>query len=422
MNTFLEPWVKKIPNIAGYEATVTTAIASLLVLLLAIVAYAIARRIIVHLIHKLFSKTKSDLDDILVKRKVFNRLSYLAPSYVVYKLIPAVLDQHPTLALIVSKATAVYFVFVIALVVDSIIDSLMDIYRSFPVSRRIPIKSFGQVAKLLTYFIAIITITSLVIGESPLKLFAGLGAMTAVLMLVFKDPILGFVAGIQLSYNKMVGLGDWVEIPQHNADGDILEIGLTTVKVRNFDNTITTVPTQSLINESFKNWRGMQESKGRRIKRAIYLDVNSISFCDQERITRYSKIDYIADYIETKNQELAEYNAQHIGDEESLVNGRRVTNIGTFRAYVLAYLENHRYINQNLTVLVRQLAPTDSGLPLEIYAFSSEKNWIKYEAIQADIFDHLFAVAREFDLRIFQQPTGSDFNQFAHTKTSQALS
>ena len=409
MNELLTSWVSKIPNISGYEILVTELIASLLVILLAGIAYVVAHRVIVHLIHKFLTKTKSDLDDILVKRKVFHRLAYLAPSYVIYKLMPAVLVEYSSVAALISVATSVYFVFVVAMVIDSIIDTVMDVYRAFPVSRQIPIQSFGQVAKLLTYFFAIITIVSLIIGESPIKLFAGLGAMTAVLMLVFKDPILGFVAGIQLSYNKMVGLGDWVEIPQHNADGDILEIGLTTVKVQNFDNTITTVPTQSLINESFKNWRGMQESGGRRIKRAIYIDVNSIGFCDQERLTRFSKIDYISEYIETKNQELMEHNAKHVANVESPVNGRRFTNIGTFRAYILAYLQNHDQINKELTILVRQLAPTEAGLPLEIYAFSAEKNWIKYEAIQADIFDHLFAVAREFDLRIFQQPTGAEF-------------
>ena len=221
-------------------------------------------------------------------------------------------------------------------------------------------------AKLITYFVAVITIISLVIGESPIKLFAGLGAMTAVLMLIFKDPILGFVAGIQLSYNKMVGIGDWVEIPQHNADGDILEIGLTTVKVQNFDKTITTVPTQSLINESFKNWRGMQESTGRRIKRSIFIDINSIGFCDEERLERYSKIDYISEYIDSKQSEINDYNTKFANAKKSLVNGRRITNVGTFRAYVLAYLQNHPYINKDLTLLVRQLAPTEMGLPLEL--------------------------------------------------------
>jgi len=411
MNKLVAQWVSKIPNIEDHETWVTAAVSCGIVLICAVIAFLFAKRVLVHFIHKLFIRTSSDMDDVLVRRKVFSRLAYLAPSWVIYKLMPMLLVEYPTLASLLETAVSIYFVLIVTLVLDSIINCLMDVYRSFPISRQIPIKSFGQVAKLIIYFIAMITVISFVIGESPLKLFAGLGAMTAVLMLIFKDPILGFVAGIQLSYNQMVGLGDWIEIPQHNADGDILEIGLTTVKVRNFDNTITTVPTQSLINESFKNWRGMQESAGRRIKRSIFIDVNSISFCDEERITRYSKIDYINEYIESKKQELDQYNAEHVNEEESLVNGRRITNVGTFRAYILAYLQNHPQINQDLTVLVRQLSPSDAGLPIEIYAFSTEKNWIKYEAIQADIFDHLFAVAGEFDLSVFQKPSGADFKQ-----------
>ena len=411
MNELIAQWVSKIPNIAGHHGWVSTAIASALVLLLAAIAFVIAKRVFVHLINKLFVKTTSELDDILVSRKVFDRLAYLAPSWVVYKLLPVALPDNPTLVGFLLSAVAIYSVVIVVMVVDSVIDSVMDMYRTVSVSGQKPIQSFAQVAKLLTYFIAIITIVSLVIGESPLKLFAGLGAMTAVLMLVFKDPILGFVAGIQLSYNKMVSIGDWVEIPQHNADGDIMEIGLTTVKVRNFDNTITTVPTQSLIDESFKNWRGMQESGGRRIKRSIFLDINSISFCDDEQLARYSKIDYIKNYLATTRTELEKYNAENSNAQESIANGRRITNIGTFRAYMLAYLQNHPQINQDLTVMVRQLAAGESGLPLEIYAFSSEKNWAKYEVIQADIFDHLFAVAKEFDLRVFQKPSGADFSQ-----------
>ena len=409
MNEYISKWVSKIPNIQGHEDWVSALLLSAAVLLLAFIVFFIAKRVVVHLIHSLFNKTKSDLDDVLVKRRVFRRIAYLAPSWVIYTLMPQALVKYPPLVETIEIIIKVYSVIVIALIIDSIINALMDVYKSFRISRQIPVQSFAQVAKLVTYFVAIITIISLVIGESPLKLFAGLGAMTAVLMLIFKDPILGFVAGIQLSYNRMVGIGDWVEIPQHNADGDILEIGLTTVKVQNFDKTITTVPTQSLINESFKNWRGMQESDGRRIKRCIYVDINTIGFCDQERINRYSKIEHIQDYIESKQAELNEYNSKIENADASLVNGRRITNVGTFRAYILAYLQNHPQINKHLTLLVRQLAPTEMGLPIEIYVFSSEKNWIKYEQIQADIFDHLFAVAKEFDLRIFQRPTGRDF-------------
>ena len=410
MQQFVASWISKIPNISGHENWLTAVILSAGVAVLAILAYLVAKRVVVHLIHSVFTKTQSRLDDVLVSRRVFSKIAYLAPSWVCYKLLPDALHDYSALAAIIETIIMIYFVVVIAMIVDSVINSLIDIYFSFgSKGRRIPIQSFAQVAKLVTYFVAVIVIVSLIIGESPLKLFAGLGAMTAVLMLIFKDPILGFVAGIQLSSNNMVAIGDWVEIPQHNADGDILEIGLTTVKVRNFDNTVTTVPTQSLINESFKNWRGMQESDGRRIKRCIYIDINSISFCDEDRLDRYRKIDYIHEYIESKQSEIGDYNAKFSNADQSKVNGRRITNIGTFRAYVEAYLRNHPQINKKLTLLVRQLASTELGLPIEIYVFSSEKNWIKYEAIQADIFDHLFAVAKEFDLHVYQRPAGQDF-------------
>lgn len=411
MNEFIASWVNKIPNIDGHQSWVTAAIECAFVILLAVIVFVITKRVFVHLIHALFVGTESKLDDVLIRRKVLTQLAYLAPSWVIYSLVPVALQNYPLLVSFILTAIAVYCVIVVTMVVDSVIDSVIEIYRSFSISRKIPIQSFAQVAKLIVYFAAIIITISLVIGQSPLSLFAGLGAMTAVLMLVFKDPVLGFVAGIQLSYNNMVAIGDWVEIPQHKADGDILEIGLTTVKVRNFDNTITTVPTQSLINESFKNWRGMQESGGRRIKRSIFIDITSISFCDEQQLARYSKVDYIKEYLQSTRAELEQYNAEHANAQDSVVNGRRITNVGTFRAYILAYLRNHPKINQQLTVLVRQLAPSETGLPIEIYAFSSEKNWIKYESIQADIFDHLFAVAKEFDLRVFQKPSGADLSQ-----------
>ncbi|MBX2849802.1 MAG: mechanosensitive ion channel family protein [Acidiferrobacterales bacterium] len=419
MQKLLTVWVNKIPTVANHSEPIATGLSVLLILIAALLSYFVMKRVIVYFINKLFSRTKSSIDDVFVKRRVFNRLAYIVPAWLIYKLLPTVLGNYPFLNSVLATLIAIYLVLAITMVVDALINSLLDIYRSFPISRRVPIQSFAQVAKLLVYFVAVITIVSLTLGESPLKLFAGLGAMTAILMLVFKDPILGFVAGVQLSYNKMVGIGDWVEIPQHNADGDILEIGLTTVKVQNFDNTITTVPTQSLINESFKNWRGMQESAGRRIKRAIYIDISSIRFCDQEALDRYAKVDHIKEYIESKKLEVEQHNQQNVVHTDLAINHRRLTNIGTFRAYVVAYLRNHPSINQNLTLLVRQLKPTESGLPLEIYAFSSEKNWIKYEAIQADIFDHLFAIAREFDLIVFQKPSGNDLQRLGLTNKLQ---
>lgn len=411
MNDYLHDWTQQLLGSSDYNPLIANGLTVVVIFFLAIASYFIIKRVLVYSIHKLFDRTETNLDDVLIKRRVFNRIAYIVPAWLLYKLLPGVFVDYPFLSNSISTLLQIYLVLALTMVVDSCINSILDVYQTFSVSKRVPIQSFTQVAKLLVYFFAIIAIVSIVLDESPLKLFAGLGAMTAVLMLVFKDPILGFVAGLQLSYNKMVNLGDWVEIPQHNADGDILEIGLTTVKVRNFDNTITTVPTQSLINESFKNWRGMQESSGRRIKRAIYIDVNSIRFCNNETLARYAKVDYIKDYIESKKQEVDQHNEQTIENKESTVNGRRLTNVGTFRAYIEAYLQNHPHINQNLTVLVRQLATSDAGLPIEIYAFSAEKNWIKYEAIQADIFDHLFAVSKEFDLDIFQKPNGIDLQK-----------
>ncbi len=405
--------IEQLLNTLPFELTNAALIAQItalgIILLSAAIVYFIAKYFVVRSVNTLIDKSTSKLDDILVKRNVFGRIALLAPAIVIYKLTPEALKNNDAISSGVLTLCLIYAVIIAVLIIDTLIDSIIEIYYQSSKNRHLPVKSFAQVCKLITYFFAVILIISFVIGESPLKLFAGLGAMAAVLMLVFKDPILGFVAGIQLSSNKMVGIGDWVEIPQHNADGDILEIGLTTVKVRNFDNTITTVPTQSLINDSFKNWRGMQESGGRRIKRSIHIDINSIQFCDETMLERYSRVKYISDYLQAKQDEVAKHNQEKQLDLSSLANGRRLTNIGTFRAYIEAYLNQHPDIHQGLTLLVRQLEPSNNGLPIQIYVFSREKNWIKYESIQADIFDHLIAVSGEFDLKIFQQPSGNDF-------------
>lgn len=416
MRKTIEQLLKQLP----FELTQTSLIAQMvaiaLVVCIAAIVYAIVKYLVVRSVHKLIGKTSSNIDDILVKRNLFGRIALLAPAVVIYKLTPEALVDYTVISTVILTVCLIYAVAIVVLVIDTLIDCVVEIYYRSSHDRHLPIRSFAQVAKLITYFFAIILVISFVIGESPMKLFAGLGAMAAVLMLVFKDPILGFVAGIQLSSNKMVGIGDWVEIPQHQADGDILEIGLTTVKVRNFDNTITTVPTQSLINDSFKNWRGMQESGGRRIKRSLYIDISSIQFCDEAMLMRYARVQYITDYLQQKQDEINQHNQQEQLNLSSLANGRRLTNVGTFRAYIQAYLAKHPEIHQDLTVLVRQLEPGNTGLPIQVYAFSREKNWIKYESIQADIFDHLIAVAEEFDLRLFQQPSGNDFKAMAQAQ------
>ncbi|MHC5146084.1 MAG: mechanosensitive ion channel family protein, partial [Planctomycetota bacterium] len=280
-------------------------------------------------------------------------------------------------------------------------------------ARRVPIRGFMQVVKIIAFIAGGIIILGMIVKRDPTNILAGFGAMTAVLMLIFKDAILGFVAGIQISANNMVHLGDWIEMPKYGADGDVTDISLTTVKVQNWDKTISTIPAYALISDSFKNWRGMSESAGRRIKRSINIDMNTVKFCNPMMLDKFRRIEHIAEYIDAKQAEIDDYNTEANIDNTELVNGRRMTNVGTFRAYVIAYLKNHPKINRNMTFLVRQLKPTECGLPIEIYVFSSDKVWANYEAIQADIFDHILAVIPEFGLRVFQNPTGSDFSRLA---------
>jgi len=334
-------------------------------------------------------------------------------------LAPVTLAGLDSLITVISNVTLIYMIIVLMLAFDALFNSAAIIYKSFPVSKEIPTKGFIQVLKIALYFLTAIFIFSIALNKTPIFLLSGLGALTAVLMLIFKDAILGFVAGIQLAANKMVANGDWIEMPNYGADGDVLEVSLTTVKVQNWDKTITTIPTYALISESFKNWRGMQESGGRRIKRAISIDMDSIKFCNEEMLERFAKVQYITDYIEKKKTELESFNTATKVDNASLANGRRMTNIGTFRAYVEAYLRNHPMINLDMTFLVRQLKPTEFGLPIEIYVFSKDKVWANYEAIQADIFDHILAVLPEFDLHVFQNPTGGDFRALSRWGQSQ---
>ena len=385
-------------------------LACLAVLLLAALSYIAARLIVASLTRAVLS-TDLKRDDALAKMKVFSRLSHAVPAIVIYSLGPAVFEEFPAVAHWIETASLLYLTIMMVWFVSALLSAGQIIYETFEIAKEFPITSFVQVAKLLLFLLGGIIALSLLLGESPLALFAGLGALTAVLMLIFKDPILGFVAGIKLTANRMVAVGDWIEMPKYAVDGDVIEIGLTTVKIRNFDKTITSIPTQSLIDDSFKNWRGMQETGGRRIKRAIHLDTSSIKFCDAEMLERFSKIQFITDYLDKKRAELAAHNEESGADVSTLVNGRHLTNVGTFRAYVEAYLRAHPKISEDFTFLVRQLKPTEHGLPIEIYVFTNTTNWIEYEGIQSDIFDHLLAAAPEFDLRVFQNPTGADFGK-----------
>lgn len=384
-----------------------------MLVVLAIIANYLAKRFILKMVEHFATRSRTEWDDVLVKRKFFRRLSYFAPALVIY-LMSSVLFENDKAILVTQRIAEIYMLFVAIFTIDSFLSSVVDIYHNYDSSGKFPVRIIAQVAKILLFTIIGIIILSTVIGQSPAFFIGGLGAMAAVLMLIFKDPILGLAAGIQLSANKMVRVGDWIEMPKYGADGDVIDISLTTVKVQNWDKTIITIPTFALVSEGVKNWRGMSESGGRRIKRSIYIDMTSVKFCTQEMIEKFSRIQYLSNYVLDKKKELSDFNEQRNIDNTVLVNGRRMTNLGTFRAYLVSYLRDHPRINKNLTFLVRQLDPGPTGLPIEIYVFSSDQVWANYESIQADIFDHILAVIPEFDLRVYQNPTGSDFQNLAH--------
>ena len=354
---------------------VTTVFQGALVLVVAAVADFVAKRVVVRGLETLFRGSASVWDDIIVTRRLLHRLSHLTPALVIYVFAAPVLEGYDLSILIVQRVALIYMILVTLLAIDGVLNAMVDILRSSAFARDLPVKSVIQVLKLILYGRAAIAVVSLIIGRSPSLLLGGLGAMTAVMMLVFKDPILGLVAGIQLSTNRMLARGDWIEMPKYGADGDVLEVALTTVKVQNWDKTITTIPTYALITESFKNWRGMSESGGRRIKRAFNIDMSSIRFCDQEMLDRFATIQYITPYVEQKRAETARWHTERHLDPSDPINGRRLTNVGTFRAYVVAYLRNHPMIDSDMTFLVRQLAPTEHGLPIEIYVFSRDQEW-----------------------------------------------
>jgi miniconductance mechanosensitive channel len=382
----------------------------LVVLCLSWFVYKIVQGPLNRSLERLSSLTNQQWDNVLVEKHVFQRLLNFVPLILIYVLTSPILAGTELLAL---SQTLINVLFLLAamLSVDALLSALLAIYSSSGISKEISITPFVQVLKLALYFVSGILLLSLLLQKTPLYFLSGLGALTAVLMFVFKDILMGFVAGIQLIANKMVAPKDWIEMPKYGADGDVIEITLTTVKVQNFDNTITTIPTYALINESFKNWRNMNLSGGRRIKRYVNIDLSSIKFCDTEMLERFTKIQLITNAIQDRQAEIKVSNEEKNVDESTIVNGRRLTNIGIFRAYVDAYLRQHPQISNQMTFLVRQLSPRENGLPIEIYVFCKETNWNIYEAVQADIFDHILAVVPEFDLRVFQEPSGSDFQK-----------
>lgn len=393
------------PKVSNYLFYV---ILTAIVLAICIIVNVISKKIIIKLIARIIHRNKYHWDDILLDRRLFHRMANILPGIIVFIFAPA----YGAAAALIRRGAAVYVLFMMLFVMNSLLDAIHDIYSQFPISKVRPIKGLLQVVKIIFYIIIGIVIIGTLMNQNPLLLLSGIGALAAVFSFVFKDSILGFIAGIQLTSNDMLRIGDWIEIPKYGADGDVIDITLNTVKVQNFDKTIVSLPAYALVSDSFKNWRGMMEFGGRRIKRSIYIDVNSITFCTPAMIEKYKKINYLKDYIISKEKELKSYNQGNSSNQELLINGRYLTNVGTFRAYIQFYLNHHPQLNQNIQ-LVRQLPPGEYGLPLEIYAFSNTTVWAVFESIQSDIFDHILSIAGEFDIRIFQNPSGYDMRQIS---------
>jgi len=401
-------WLYKEFDFQG--RTIIRGLVLVAVICIAYLSDFIVKKSVLRAIKLIIDKSKNQWDNALVKHKFFTRLSHIAPAMVIYGLAPFVFAGYQPGIEKMRIASYLYMAMIGLFVVDAFLNALVDIYRTFSFSKSLPIKGAVQVVKIVLYLLTFVIILSVLLKKNPATLLTGMGAMTAVLLLIFKDSILGFVAGIQLITNKMIRIGDWIEMPKYGADGDVIDITLMTVKVQNWDKTICTIPAYALVSDSFKNWRGMSESGGRRIKRAVYIDINSIKLCNDQMLEKFRNIHYISDYINEKEKELAEFNEANGIDNSIPVNGRRLTNIGTFRAYVVGYLRNHPKIHKNMTFLVRHLEPCSKGLGIQIYVFSNDQVWANYEAIQADIFDHILAVIPEFELRVFQEPAGADFN------------
>jgi len=380
-----------------------------LTLIVSYLLFVLFRKFINVVLKSIAHRTESTWDDILIERRVFNRLAYLAPVYLVYFLIPTVFEPFPDLVLFFLMGLKVTTIVIVMLVILAFLNAVLSIYQQYEISKSRPIKGYLQVIKIVVYILVSISIISVLIGKSATLLIGGFGAFSAVAMLVFKDSLLGLAAGVQLTANDMLRTGDWITLPKYDVDGAVIDITLTTIKIQNGDKTISTIPAYSLFSDSFRNWRGMEESGGRRIKRWVNIDMTSISFCTPEMIEKFKKFQNISNYIIEKEEQIKLLNADISIDPTHIVNSRRQTNIGIFRAYLMAYLQNRQDINTEMTYVVRQLQPTETGLPIEIIAFSRAKAFADYENVQSDIFDHILAVIPEFDLRVFQNPTGNDF-------------
>ncbi|MBW6515823.1 MAG: mechanosensitive ion channel family protein [Candidatus Cloacimonetes bacterium] len=381
---------------------------SLLFLFLgSLILYLITLKIILPILHYLIRKSPTNWDNMLIRRKVLEKLVLLPSLFFIGRFSYLLTDQQ----VVVERILNALFALIIMFALDRFLFAVNDVYEMLPSAKGKPIKGFIQVLQIIIFLFGGIIIIAILIERSPWILLSGLGAMTAVLLLIFRETILSFVASVRITSNRLIEIGDWIEMPQFGADGDVIDLALYSIQVQNWDKTIVSIPTHKLIDESFKNWKGMQQCGGRRIMRNINIDLESVRFCDEEMLAKFEKIGLLKEYLADKKNDISAHNRKLGIEETDFINGRHLTNIGTFRAYIERYLKRHPRINQNLIMMTRQMEPTSTGLPIQVYAFTNDTNWTVYESIQADIFDHLLAIVPEFNLRVFQYPSGYDLLQ-----------
>ncbi|WP_298505132.1 mechanosensitive ion channel domain-containing protein [uncultured Maribacter sp.] len=385
-------------------------LATALVLVLFLIDFII-RKIIVNTFGRFTSNSKTKFDDFLVRNKTPRNIAHIIPILIAYETVPYIFRDFPKLENILFKGIEVFGIVLFLWIVRSLLNTLKDFFKTLPNLKDKPIDSYIQVFMIFSWAIGILFAFSIITGMELWKFLTALGTASAVIILVFRDTILGFVASIQVSINDMVRIGDWITFEKYGADGDVIEINLSTVKVQNFDKTITTIPTYALISDSFRNWRGMTNAQGRRIKRALLIKQESVHFLEKSELEGLKSIGLLLPYLSSKEKDITDYNQENEIDKSTLINGRNLTNIGVFRKYVDLYLNNHSGINKEMMIMARQLAPTSQGLPIEIYAFSSDKRWENYEYIMADIFDHLIAAIPYFNLEGFELPSSSNFKK-----------
>ena len=380
---------------------------TLALLLICAVLNFIINSVVIRLIAKFIRNSRHKWDNVFLETKLFKRIALIVPGVLIYLAAPF----YNELQEIIQRLALIYVLIIASLAFKSLLDVLDGIYRQNPVSKERPIKGLLQIIEITVFVLVGIAVVSIIIGKNPIYLISGIGAATAVVSLIFRDIIVGFVSGIQLTWNDMLRIGDWVEMPKYGADGDVLEISLLSVKIQNWDKTISTIPTSAFVTDSFKNWRGVKDYGGRRVKRSFFIDMTTIKICSDEMIEKFRKIQFLSEYIEERTREIENYNIEHNINTDLPINGRQLTNLGVFRVYITNYLKNRVDLLEGSTTMVRQLAPGENGIPIELYLFIADTRWVNYEGIQADIFDHILAAVDFFELRVFQNPTGYDIKQ-----------